>query len=436
MAEHPVWLWPEGKEDPMLAGTIRTDGRGTEFKYDGDYLHLPDARPLDKEELRYLGRRVFRIPIANREGLPGILADAGPDSWGRMMLAQTLKYQPSALDALIHSANDGVGNLAVGDLSQKPVAIARSLSDLDAAILRRQAGIPPPPGDQDIDQALSPDTALGGAKPKASIMEDGMLHVAKFPERGDPPEMPFLEAAAMALANRLQIRTAEATPKMLESGRSVLLVKRFDRKQQGQSLFRLGFASALTVMGPRASEFGRPERSYLHLARNMKRWCAPEDYAVELRELWRRIAFNGVVGNNDDHPRNHGFICEQGKWRLSPAFDIVPTYLPKSQLSLSLPFIEVGGQRSSAVTAQRLVMAAPVFGLSIEEAREDLLHMLTTVYRDWRDMPAEMQMPGTDDIFRHTHEWVEHIYRELLSCKPDDLAPPAGSRKRWRSSLG
>lgn len=434
MVEHPVWFWPEGSEAPVLAGYLEDLGAGTAFRYASDFVRRPDARPLDRGQLRYFRADVPRvIPSTDREGLPGIIADAGPDSWGRMVLAQTLRFTPTALEALVHAADDGVGNLAVGDLTLKPYALARDLDELAEAVACRQAGEAVP---AELAQVLSPDTALGGAKPKASVELDEALWLAKFPERGDPPALPFLEGAAMRLAAQLGIRVAEVRPVTLDKGHAALLVRRFDRGRQAGLQTRLGFASALTVMGPRGELIGAPERTYLHLSKSLAQWCPAEALATELRELWRRIAFNGVIGNRDDHPRNHGLLCEGGKWRLSPAFDLVPAYHPTEQLSLSLPFIVVDGQRSSLVTAQRLIQAAPTFGVSTEEAIADLRTMLDTIQAVWPAMPTELGAPvAAQAVFQHALVWAERLSESLDTCSSADLEPPKRTGARgWRSS--
>ncbi|MBI2308576.1 MAG: HipA domain-containing protein [Rhodocyclales bacterium] len=434
MDEQPVWFWPEGSEAPVLAGHLKDLGAGTAFRYASDFVRRPDARPLDRGQLRHFRADAPRvIPSTAREGLPGIIADAGPDSWGRMLLAQTLRFTPTALEALVHSADDGVGNLAVGDLTLKPNALARDLDELAEAVARRQSGEAVP---AELAQALSPDTALGGAKPKASVEVDGALWLAKFPERGDTPALPFLEAAAMSLAGRLGLRVAEARPVTLAKGYAALLVRRFDRRQQDGRRTRLGFASALTVMGPRGELIGAPERSYLHLARSLAQWCPAEALASELRELWRRIAFNGLIGNRDDHPRNHGLLCEGGTWRLSPAFDLVPACHPTEQLSLSLPFIVVDGQRSSLVTAQRLIQAAPTFGVSTEEAHADLRAMLDTMRTVWPAMPSELGAPASAQaVFLHALAWADRLRQSLDACSSADLEPPKrASGRGWRSN--
>lgn len=434
MAEHPVWFWPEGSADPELAGYLDDLGVGTAFRYVSDFSQRLGARPLDRGQLRYFRADVPRVtPNAAREGLPGIIADAGPDFWGRMVLQQILRFAPTALEALVHAADDGVGNLAVGDLALKRYALARDLDELAEVVAYHQAGEAVP---AELAQVLLLSTALGGAKPKASVELDGALWLAKFPERGDTPILPFLEAAAMRLAGRLGLRVAEVRPVTLAKGHAALLVRRFDRRQQAGLQTRLGFASALTVMGPRGEKIGAPERSYLHLAKSLAQWCPAEELATELRELWRRVAFNGVIGNRDDHPRNHGLLCEGGTWRLSPAFDLVPACHPTEQLSLSLPFVVVDGQRSSLVTAQRLIRAAPAFGVPTEEAVADLRTMLDTIRTEWPAMPSELGAPAAAQaVFQHALAWADRLRQSLAACSAADLEPPKRAYGRgWRSS--
>lgn len=416
MSGQPVWVWPDDKEQPVLAGTLEiTAGGAGLFTYSDDYVHAYPAA-LDPVQLKHLSaRHSIRIASGDRHGIPGIIADAGPDSWGLKILAQDLGYEPSPLDALVKSPDDGVGNLAVGPLDQKPPLGKLSIDALVDAIDRRLTGdgtaVPP-----EVDRMLSPDTALGGAKPKASVLIDGELWIAKLPEKGDPPHLPYFEAAALCMANRLSIESAKAKVQPLAQERSILLVRRFDRC----GARRYASASALTVLGPGGQVTG-DGRSYLALARRLKPWVR-EALPGVLDQLWVRIVFNALIGNGDDHPRNHALLKSGGQWQLSPAFDLVPTYIRRERLSLSMPFLEKDRQLTSFVSAANLVQAAPAFGVPIEAARERLIAMASRIVDEWSAVMTEIDAP--ENAVRQSSvvtEWGSRLLDEAKTIDPAAL---------------
>ena len=433
--EAPVWLWLEGSTTPVRVGTLTrndTTGGGS-FLYDADYAKA-GGRALDTDELRHINaRQPIPIPANGREGIPGRIADAGPDAWGRMVLAQDLGFVPNALEALIHAADDGAGNLAVGDLNSKPKVDALDLEELAQALLRRQAG--QPVRDEKLQTMLSPDTALGGAKPKATVFREGHQWIAKYPERGDPANLPYFEAAALRMAGRLSIDSARAEVIPLPAGRSILLVKRFDRGSvTPEGATRLGFASALTVMGAGGMQALSSFRTYLYLAKKLKTWVRDALPGV-LNQLWERIVFNALVGNGDDHPRNHGLLLEGIQWRLSPMFDVVPARYRLERLSLAMPYLRLAtGQETSLVTAQYLVQAAPTFGLDVETARSRLLAMATRTIDEWPDVLSELKAPAdVTHETRPTLDWTRQILTQATSLSVDDCRPIAvKSNRRWQ----
>ena len=429
----PVWLWLEGTTAPIQVGTqTRDDSTGAgAFLYDSEYVKAR-GRALDPDELRHINARQ-PIPIsANaREGIPGCIADAGPDAWGRMVLAQDLGYVPNALEALIHAADDGAGNLAVGDLGAKPALDALDLEELAQALLRRQGGqsITNPK----LQAVLSPDTALGGAKPKATVFRDGCQWIAKFPERGDPANLPYHEAAALRMAGRLSIDSAHTEVIALPEGRSALLIKRFDRGPLAGGDTRLGVVSALTVMGAQAQVLG-PFRTYLHFARKLRAWVR-NGLTVTLNQIWERIVFSALVGNGDDHPRNHALLLEGGVWRLSPLFDVVPTRFRHEKAALAMPYLRLEtGQITSLVTAQYLVQAAPEFALDPDTARSRLVAMATRLVNEWQDVLSELNAPAA--VAGETSpalEWAQRILSQAASLSVAECQPVARkSTRRWR----
>lgn len=428
MKEAPVWGWLEGAHEPVRVGHLRRDevtGAGA-FQYDAAYL-AANGRALDPEQLRHRdARRAISIKASDREGVPSIIADAGPDAWGRKVLAQDIGFEPDAFDALVRSADDGAGHLAVGDLEAKPAIEWLDLEELANAIRRRMDGLPTK-ANRHIDQVLSPDTALGGGKPKATTLRGGFPWIAKFPERGDPQNLPYYEAAALHVAARLGIESATVEVQRLPQGRSVLLVKRFDRLPDGG---RLPFASGLTLLGAAAQAIG-PERTYLKLAQKLRKWT--QEAETSPAALWERLAFNALVGNTDDHPRNHAVLYRDGRWQLSPAFDIVPTYVQRDKVALAMPFLtDAAGRLSAVASAENLVRAAPAYVLPVEEAHARLIDMARRLLAEWPEVLLELEAPST--VAAETLpvlEWASKLLSEAEELSVASLKSQRPKRKGW-----
>lgn len=163
-------------------------------------------------------------------------------------------------------------------------------------------------------------TSLGGERPKITVAHKGRWWMAKFAGSKDAPSSPLREYLCMTLAREAGIDAAEVEF-IQRRGRGAVLVKRFDRQWDAHGRCeRLHFASGATMLGAAAASRDAPGRSYLNMGLNALRWGVQQ----HLPELWRRMAFNVLIGNGDDHPRNHGFLRRDGGWCLSPAYDIAP----------------------------------------------------------------------------------------------------------------
>jgi serine/threonine-protein kinase HipA len=184
-----------------------------------------------------------------------------------------------------------------------------------------------PAGDADaavaeqVEALVHPGTSLGGARPKNVVEDETGLWVAKFPHPDDRWKVTRVEAATLALARECGLRVAESRMHAV-GGRDVLLVRRFDRVNTKGGYLRHRMVSALTLLGAEDSHRDRGRWSYLLLADELKRWSRrPDD---DLRELFRRMVFNALVSNTDDHPRNHALIAPGRDFELSPAYDLTP----------------------------------------------------------------------------------------------------------------
>ena len=194
----------------------------------------------------------------------------------------------------------------------------------------------------------------------------------------------------MRMAAELGLQVPEVLFEM-HAGREVFLVERFDRTGNPLRPQRHLFASAHTVLGLDSSTLpGDARRSYLVLADHMRRWISDEAACQQnLQELWRRMAYNALVGNRDDHPRNHGLLHDGTGWRLSKAFDITP--LPTFNYLLSMSVSAGGSQVCSALS---LLGSAPHFSLNLRDAATWLGDAATHVTNQWQSTLQAVGVPA------------------------------------------
>ena len=343
------------------------------FQYGRSYLARQNVPSLDP----------YNLPLSDRpqeftklRGIPGALRDASPDAWGRRVIQAKLGLQEadlSEVDYLLNGPDDGAGNLRFGP-STKPPTAARAFNRThqlraltDATQTLEESGKLA----HEVLEQLEPGTSMGGARPKVSIEDNNTIWLAKLPEKNDKLNMQRIEYATLELARFAGLDVCETRLEKV-GGRDALLLARFDRQwhPDAKAYARFGMVSALTVLDAEDGYLGRDRWSYLLLADELRRWSShPEKDRLE---LFRRMVFNAMVTNNDDHPRNHALLQVEGAWRLSPAYDIVPVpAMSKERRDLAL---QVGAFGRSA-SVYNLLSQPEVFGLSAQGARAEIDRM-------------------------------------------------------------
>jgi serine/threonine-protein kinase HipA len=335
-----VYITLPGETAPVTAGrfALSVDRRGVpegRFVYGRSYLERPNAVALDPVELK-LAPRTYAT--ASMGGIFGALRDASPDYWGRRVIQCHLgKAQPSEMDYLLRSPDDRAGALGFG-LNQTPPAPKRSFNrTLDLATVQAIAdaivadedqpaaggggdGVADADHDQ-VEKLMVIGTSMGGARPKAVVEDDDGLWIAKFNRPDDPWNNARVEHAMLTLARACGLVTAES--RVVEvAGRDVLLVKRFDREKTDGGYRRARMVSALTLLRAEDTYQSRDKWSYVLLAEELRRVCAEPRQSTS--ELFRRMCFNALISNVDDHPRNHAVLARAADWSLSPAYDLTP----------------------------------------------------------------------------------------------------------------
>lgn len=235
-------------------------------------------------------------------------------------------------------------------------------------------------------QLLRPGTSLGGARPKATVKDDdGNLAVAKFPSRKDDYDVALWEHFCHVMGRKAGINVADTH--VVSGGRyNILLSKRFDRTGAGR---RKHFASALTLLGLNDGDNASTGCGYTDIVDFIVR-CGC-DVKNNLEELYRRVAFNIIVGNSDDHFRNHGFILTQKGWSLSPAYDINPTLYEEQSLLIN--------RETNKSDLDILLKSAGEYMLSADVAARIIAEVKTSM-KTWRGEAAKLKLSRRDaDMF-------------------------------------
>ena len=388
---HPVdvfvWVWLPGATEPVVAGRLIDRGPVVTFVYGRSYLRRPDAVPLYVPELPL--RRGEISPLSGE--IAGCVTDAAPDAWGRRVIEHRrtgARSDLSILAYLLESASDRIGALDFQESATCYTARsgdATTLSELAEAADRVDRGVPLTPA---LDRALLHGTSVGGARPKALLADGCRRLIAKFASSSDPYPVVKAEFVAMELARRAGIDVAPV--ELAEAlGRDVLLVERFDRTAEGH---RLMMVSALTILELHdALGIAGRYATYTDLAHRVRsRFTSPD---ATLRELFTRIIFSILVGNTDDHARNHSAFWDGAHLTLTPAYDICPQARAGGEAAQAMAF-GADGDRLSQVT--RCTAHAGHYHLTTQQAREIIDHLITVIRTDWDEVCDLAAMPAAD----------------------------------------
>lgn len=379
-----VWVWLPGAEEPVVAGRLTEEGDAVSFIYGSSYLERSEAIPLYTPELP-LGRGLIR-PL---DGLttPGCILDASPDAWGQRVILNRLVGDATAdtdpadlgvLTYLLQSGSDRIGALDFQLSSTDYVAREGETATLEQLVKCAEAieaGEPLPPA---LHDALLRGSSIGGARPKTLIDDGPRKLIAKFSSATDTYPVVQGEYVAMELAARAGLSVAQVQLQNV-LGREVLLVERFDRAPD--ALARRAIVSALTIL--ELNEVAARWASYFNLAQVIRgRFTDP---AATLRELFSRITFNILVGNTDDHARNHAAFWDGEALTLTPAYDICPQLRSGGVASQAMIIGDDGdGFKLSQVAG--CLERAHLYQLQVDEAREIVDHQVDLIRRQWSEV--------------------------------------------------
>ena len=364
----------------------RRGGEAVAFEYHPEWL--ADAAKFSLEPALALGQGAF-APAAGLT-MFGSIGDSAPDTWGRRLMQRAERRQAVRDGRPVRALTDADYLLGVADVSrlgalrfrrpgeehfQAPTHVGvpglvelGRLMGVTERILRDEET------DEDLAMIFAPGSSLGGARPKASVIDQhGRLSIAKFPKETDDYSIELWEEVALRLAKQAGIRTPDHEL-VTVAGKSILLSRRFDRHDET----RIPFLSALSMMGLRDGERG----SYPELVDVLTQHGAQAK--PDAAELYRRMVFNVMVSNVDDHLRNHGFLWTgQGGWALSPVYDLnpTPTDLRPRILTTNIDLDE------GTCDLGLVESVAELFGLGPKPAR-DIIAAVGRATRAWREVAA------------------------------------------------
>nr|WP_121273403.1 HipA domain-containing protein [Pedobacter schmidteae] len=399
-----IWVYAhwKGMEAPKCIGVISAQqSKGSRifgFEYDKDWLKSDQLFLLDPEIGLYSGTQ-----YPEKKDNFGVFMDSMPDTWGRKLMqrraAQTALAKGEAVSKLyeidfllgVHDISrmgalrfklDKEGPF-LDDNKDNPTPPITSLRELQASVKAYEEDEDGKKGDEWIPILFAPGSSLGGARPKANIVDlEGHLCIAKFPSKADTTDKAAWEYLAHELACRAGINMPFCALEKVKGPYHTFLSRRFDREADQ----RIHFASAMTMTRNSEETIRDVTPSYLEIADFIQNNGSKIE--ADLHQLWRRIVFHMAISNTDDHFRNHGFLLEEKGWRLSPAYDINPS-IEKNGLALNVDM------DNNALDFELAISVGHFFQLK-EDQMHQIIYEVSAAVKDWRILASKLRIPRAE----------------------------------------
>ena len=396
-----LWLLMDPGQ-PVLIGELDMvrSSRGVSLRYAPSWLErgfaLSEDLPLVAEDF---------LP-KDKDTAAGAVDDARPDRWGERVI-RFLDKPPrlSLLEYLYFAGDDRFGALGVSTSSEAylprrtgplpRLADTEAIHELVRKVLANEA-IP-----EHERRLITPGVTMGGARPKALLDIDGAQWIVKFAD-GDPVDTPLIEHASMTLLGAAKIRAAETRPIRLIDGHAIA-IRRFDRV----GLRRVHALSANVALKAAGEELGYPELAQLLRRRGVSDGGSNR---VQMRELFRRMVFNILLDNTDDHEKNHVVLIDDAQaYELSPAFDVLP-----SGQALGYQQMRVGTDHADSTLVNAMSMCSS-FGLKTDEAAREVRIVVRAIDR-WKQHYRSCGVSA-----REIEPLAEQIDRPFLASQRTDF---------------
>lgn len=392
-------------DKPELVGELCYEKlRGSEsyaFRFDDNWLKFHAGIKLSEDINNYPGLQYTQPG----NDIFGCFSDALPDRWGRTLLKRREQIQASEEKRAVRNLSSFDYLMGIDDFSR--MGGFRLKRELDGDFINVSPSLKIPPltelrqlvlASQEVEkseendvlpekkwiaQLIQPGTSLGGARPKAGVLDDsGNLCIAKFPSRKDDYDTGLWEHFSHLLARKAGIYAAQTKVLGGLGKYHTLLSKRFDRTDEGK---RIHFASSMSLIGLRDGDNAQGGYGYLNIVDFILQSCC--DVEKNLQELYRRVAFNICIGNSDDHFRNHGFLLTPRGWTLSPAYDMNPTLNEYQSLLIN--------ESSNKADIRTLLESCESYMIK-KEVAENIIHQVQAAVAGWENLAVLLQIPARE----------------------------------------
>lgn len=392
-------------DKPELVGELCYEKlRGSEsyaFRFDDNWLKFLAGIKLSEDINNYPGLQYTQPG----NDIFGCFSDALPDRWGRTLLKRREQIQASEEKRAVRNLSSFDYLMGIDDFSR--MGGFRLKRELDGDFINVSPSLKIPPltelrqlvlASQEVEkseendvlpekkwiaQLIQPGTSLGGARPKAGVLDDsGNLCIAKFPSRKDDYDTGLWEHFSHLLARKAGIYAAQTKVLGGLGKYHTLLSKRFDRTDEGK---RIHFASSMSLIGLRDGDNAQGGYGYLNIVDFILQSCC--DVEKNLQELYRRVAFNICIGNSDDHFRNHGFLLTPRGWTLSPAYDMNPTLNEYQSLLIN--------ESSNKADIRTLLESCESYMIK-KEVAENIIRQVQAAVAGWENLAVLLQIPARE----------------------------------------
>lgn len=392
-------------DKPELVGELCYEKlRGSEsyaFRFDDNWLKFHAGIKLSEDINNYPGLQYTQPG----NDIFGCFSDALPDRWGRTLLKRREQIQASEEKRAVRNLSSFDYLMGTDDFSR--MGGFRLKRELDGDFINVSPSLKIPPltelrqlvlASQEVEkseendvlpekkwiaQLIQPGTSLGGARPKAGVLDDsGNLCIAKFPSRKDDYDTGLWEHFSHLLARKAGIYAAQTKVLGGLGKYHTLLSKRFDRTDEGK---RIHFASSMSLIGLRDGDNAQGGYGYLNIVDFILQSCC--DVEKNLQELYRRVAFNICIGNSDDHFRNHGFLLTPRGWTLSPAYDMNPTLNEYQSLLIN--------ESSNKADIRTLLESCESYMIK-KVVAENIIRQVQAAVAGWENLAVLLQIPARE----------------------------------------
>lgn len=389
-------------DKPELVGELCYEKlRGSDsyaFQYDEHWLKGHAEVKLSEDINNYPGMQYTQPG----QDVFGCFSDALPNRWGRTMLKRREQILASEEKRAVRSLSSFDYLMGIDDFSR--MGGFRFKKELEGEFINVSASLKIPPltelrdllhASREIEkseeanvlpekkwiaQLIQPGSSLGGARPKASVLDEkGNLCIAKFPSRKDDYDAGLWEHFSHLLAQKAGIEVAQTKVLGGLGKYHTFLSRRFDRKDEAK---RVHFASSMSLLGLKDGDNAQGGYGYLDMVDFILQGCC--DVEQNLQELYRRVAFNMCIGNSDDHFRNHGFLLTQKGWTLSPAYDMNPTLNEYQSLLVN--------ESSNKADISVLLDSCESY-LIKKEIAANIIQEVQTAVSGWESLAVQLQIP-------------------------------------------